>query len=99
MNELELEQTMKETKEILASNLITNKQIEYLKEYQKYIDNFNNKFNKCNEKKLRWMKEEGIDLDELFIDNEENQNDTIDELYEKEEEKEDKEDIIKESSI
>ena len=54
---------MKETKEILTSNLITNKQIEYLKDYQKYIDEFNNKFNKYNEKKLRWMEEEGINLD------------------------------------
>ena len=45
------------------------------------------------------MEEEGIDLDELFIDNDENQNDTIDEIYEKEEGEEDKEDIIKESSI
>ena len=95
----ELEQTMKETKEILASNLITNKQIEYLKDYQKYIDEFNNKFNKYNEKKLRWMEEEGIDLDELFLDNDEKQNNTIDEIYEKEEGEEDKEDIIKESSI
>ena len=90
---------MKETKEILTSNLITNKQIEYLKDYQKYIDEFNNKFNKYNEKKLRWMEEEGINLDELFLDNDENQNDTIDEIYEKEEGEEDKEDIIKESSI
>ena len=45
------------------------------------------------------MEEEGIDLDELFLDNDENQNDTIDEIYEKEEGEEDKEDIIKESSI
>ena len=95
----ELKQSMKETKEILTLNLIKNKQIEYLKEYQKYIDDFNNKLYKSNEKKFRWMQEEGIDLDELFIDNEENQNDTIDEIYEKEEGEEDKEDIGKESSI
>ena len=95
----ELKQSMKETKEILTLNLIKNKQIEYLKAYQKYIDDFNNKLYKSNEKKFRWMQEEGIDLDELFIDNEENQNDTIDEIYEKEEGEEDKEDIGKESSI
>ena len=95
----ELKQSMKETKEILTLNLIKNKQIEYLKEYQKYIDDFNNKLYKSNEKKFRWMQEEGINLDELFIDNEENQNDTIDEIYEKEEGEEDKEDIGKESSI
>ena len=95
----ELKQSMKETKEILTLNLIKNKQIEYLKEYQKYIDEFNNKLYKSNEKKFRWMQEEGIDLDELFIDNEENQNDTIDEIYEKEEGEEDKEDIVKKPSI
>ena len=80
-------------------NLIKNKQIEYLREYQKYIDEFNNKLYKNNEKKFRCIQEEGIDLDELFIDEDENQNDTIDEIYEKEDSEEIEEDVVKESSI
>ena len=97
--ETELEQTIKETKDILTMNLIKNKQIEYLREYQKYIDEFNNKLYKNNEKKFRSIQEEGIDLDELFIDEDENQNDTIDEIYEKEDGEEIEEDVVKESSI
>ena len=97
--ETELEQTIKETKDILTMNLIKNKQIEYLREYQKYIDEFNNKLYKNNEKKFRCIQEEGIDLDELFIDEDENQNDTIDEIYEKEDGEEIEEDVVKESSI
>ena len=97
--ETELEQTIKETKDILTMNLIKNKQIEYLREYQKYIDEFNNKLYKNNEKKFRCIQEEGIDLDELFIDEDENQNDTIDEIYEKEDGEEVEEDVVKESSI
>ena len=97
--ETELEQTIKETKDILTMNLIKNKQIEYFREYQKYIDEFNNKLYKNNEKKFRCIQEEGIDLDELFIDEDENQNDTIDEIYEKEDGEEIEEDVVKESSI
>ena len=93
--ETELEQTIKETKDILTMNLIKNKQIEYLREYQKYIDEFNNKLYKNNEKKFRCIQEEGIDLDELFIDEDENQNDTIDEIYEKEDGEEIEEDVVK----
>jgi hypothetical protein len=76
-----------ENKEILTSNLIKNKQIEYLRDYQKYMDEFNNKLYKDNEKKFRFIQQEGFDLDNLFLDddNDENMNDTIDEIYEKEE--------------
>jgi hypothetical protein len=77
-----------ENKEILTSNLIKNKQIEYLRDYQKYMDEFNNKLYKDNEKKFRFIQQEGFDLDNLFIDDEnddDNMNDTIDEIYEKEE--------------
>ena len=76
-----------ENKEILTSNLIKNKQIEYLRDYQKYLDEFNNKLYKDNEKKFRFIQQEGFDLDNLFLDddNDENMNDTIDEIYEKEE--------------
>ena len=73
-----------EIKEMLASNLITNKQIEYLRDYQKYINDYNNKMYKNNEKKFRFIQEEGIDLDDLLLDDD-NMNDTIDEINEKEE--------------
>ena len=76
---------IKEIKEIMATKLIQDKQVEYLKEYQKYMDDFNNKILKNNEKKFRIIQEEGFELDELFIEEEDNQNDTIDEIYEKEE--------------
>ena len=77
---------IKEIKELLTSKLIENKQIEYLKDYQKYIDEFNNKIYKNNEKKFRFIQEEGIELDELLQDNDDDKmNDTIDEIYEKEE--------------
>ncbi len=70
----------------MTSKLIENKQIEYLKDYQKYIDEFNNKIYKNNEKKFRFIQEEGIELDELLQDNDDDKmNDTIDEIYEKEE--------------
>ena len=86
-----------EQKEILASNLIKNKQIEYLKEYQKYMDEYNNKLYRNNEKKFRCIQQEGFDLDELFIENDENQNDTIDEIYEKEDGEE--EEQVQETSL
>ena len=76
---------IKEIKEIMATKLIQDKQVEYLKEYKKYMDDFNNKILKNNEKKFRIIQEEGFELDELFIEEEDNQNDTIDEIYEKEE--------------
>jgi len=75
-----------ENKEILTSNLIKNKQIEYLRDYQKYMDEFNNKLYKDNEKKFRFIQQEGFELDEIFLDDDENMNDTIDEINEKEEE-------------
>ena len=75
-----------EKKEILTSNLIKNKQIEYLRDYQKYMDEFNNKLYKVNEKKFRFIQQEGFELDEIFLDDDENMNDTIDEINEKEEE-------------
>ena len=75
-----------EKKEILTSNLIKNKQIEYLRDYQKYMDEFNNKLYKDNEKKFRFIQQEGFELDEIFLDDDENMNDTIDEINEKEEE-------------
>ena len=87
-NDIEKEKKIIENKEILTSNLIKNKQIEYLRDYQKYMDEFNNKLYKDNEKKFRFIQQEGFDLDNLFIDDEnddENMNDTIDEIYEKEE--------------
>ena len=77
---------IKETKEIMATKLIQDKQVEYLKEYQKYMDEFNDKLFKNNEKKFRFMQEEGIELNDLFSDNNENMNDTLDEINEKEEE-------------
>ena len=86
--DIEKEKKIIENKEILTSNLIKNKQIEYLRDYQKYMDEFNNKLYKDNEKKFRFIQQEGFDLDNLFIDDEnddENMNDTIDEIYEKEE--------------
>ena len=80
------DKNIKEIKELLTSKLIENKQIEYLKDYQKYIDEFNNKIYKNNEKKFRFIQEEGIELDELLQDNDDDKmNDTIDEIYEKEE--------------
>ena len=87
-NDIEKEKKIIENKEILTSNLIKNKQIEYLRDYQKYMDEFNNKLYKDNEKKFRFIQQEGFDLDNLFLDDEnddENMNDTIDEIYEKEE--------------
>ena len=87
-NDIEKEKKIIENKEILTSNLIKNKQIEYLRDYQKYMDEFNNKLYKDNEKKFRFIQQEGFYLDNLFIDDEnddENMNDTIDEIYEKEE--------------
>ena len=86
--DIEKEKKIIENKEILTSNLIKNKQIEYLRDYQKYMDEFNNKLYKDNEKKFRFIQQEGFDLDNLFIDDEnddDNMNDTIDEIYEKEE--------------
>ena len=87
-NDIEKEKKIIENKEILTSNLIKNKQIEYLRDYQKYMDEFNNKLYKDNEKKFRFIQQEGFYLDNLFIDDEnddDNINDTIDEIYEKEE--------------
>ena len=52
------------------------------------MDEFNNKLYKDNEKKFRFIQQEGFYLDNLFIDDEnddDNINDTIDEIYEKEE--------------
>ena len=52
------------------------------------MDEFNNKLYKDNEKKFRFIQQEGFDLDNLFLDDEnddDNMNDTIDEIYEKEE--------------
>jgi len=82
-----------ENKEILTSNLIKNKQIEYLRDYQKYMDEFNNKLYKDNEKKFRFIQQEGFELDEIFLDDDENMNDTIDEINEKEEGDENQESI------
>ena len=42
------------------------------------------KIYKDNEKKFRFIQEEGIELEELFSDIDDNINDTIDEIYEKE---------------
>ena len=91
---IELGKNVLEMKEMLTSNLIRNKQIEYLKEYQKYMDEFNDKIFKNNEKKFRFMQEEGIELNDLFSDNNENMNDTLDEINEKEEEGEEFQDSI-----
>ena len=91
---IELGKNVLEMKEMLTSNLIRNKQIEYLKEYQKYMDEFNDKLFKNNEKKFRFMQEEGIELNDLFSDNNENMNDTLDEINEKEEEGEEFQDSI-----
>ena len=91
---IELGKNVLEMKEMLTSNLIRNKQIEYLKEYQKYMDEFNDKIFKNNEKKFRFIQEEGIELNDLFSDNNENMNDTLDEINEKEEEGEEFQDSI-----
>ena len=79
-----LEKNTFEMKEILTSNLIRNKQIEYIKEYEKYMNDYNNKLFKNNEKKFRFIQEEGFELNDLFLDNNENKINTIDEIYEKE---------------
>ena len=80
-----LEKNTFEMKEMLTSNLIRNKQIEYIKEYEKYMNDYNNKLFKNNEKKFRFIQEEGFELNDLFLDNNENKINTIDEIYEKEE--------------
>ena len=58
------------------------------------MDEFNDKLFKNNEKKFRFMQEEGIELNDLFSDNNENMNDTLDEINEKEEEGEEFQDSI-----
>ena len=83
--DIESEKNILEIKEILASNLIKNKQIEYLRDYQKYIDDYNNKIYKNNEKKFNYIREEGLEIDDLFSDDDENKNYTIHEINEKEE--------------
>jgi len=80
-----LEKNTFEMKEMLTSNLIRNKQIEYIKEYEKYLNDYNNKLFKNNEKKFRFIQGEGFELNDLFLDNNENKINTIDEIYEKEE--------------
>ena len=82
---VDLKKNTLEIKEILTSNLIRNKQIEYIKEYEKYMNDYNNKLFKNNEKKFRFIQEEGFELNDLFLDNNENKINTIDEIYEKEE--------------
>ena len=82
---IDLEKNTLEMKEMLTSNLIRNKQIEYIKEYEKYMNDYNNKLFKNNEKKIRFIQEEGFELNDLFLDNNENKINTIDEIYEKEE--------------
>ena len=82
---IELDKNVLEMKEMLTSNLIRNKQIEYIKEYEKYLNDYNNKLFKNNEKKFRFIQEEGFELNDLFLDNNENKINTIDEIYEKEE--------------
>lgn len=82
--DIESEKNILEIKEILASNLIKNKQIEYLRDYQKYIDDYNNKIYKNNEKKFNYIREEGLEIDDLFSDDD-NKNYTIHEINEKEE--------------
>ena len=49
------------------------------------MDDCNDKIYKSNEKKFRFIEEEGIKLNELLQDNNMNINDSIDEVYEKEE--------------
>ena len=50
-----LDENSKEIKELLTSKLIENKQIELLKDYQKYMDDCNDKIYKSNEKKFKFI--------------------------------------------
>ena len=59
-NENEIDENTKEIKELLTSKLIENKQIELLKDYQKYMDDCNDKIYKSNEKNLNLFKKKGL---------------------------------------
>ena len=61
-NENELDENSKEIKELLTSKLIENKQIELLKDYQKYMDDCNDKIYKSNEKKPQCNKADYLGL-------------------------------------
>ena len=81
----EVDENKEETKDLLASKLIENKQIELLKDYQKYMDDYNDKIYKNNEKKFRFMQEEGIELNDFLKDNNANISKFLYEVHENEE--------------
>ena len=93
--EIENEEENNSKKQIFVSQLLENKQNELIRDYQKYLSDFNQKLIKCNEKKLKFIQSEGYELDELLQDeNSENNNsnDSIDEVdNEKDEEENSKE--------
>ena len=80
----EVEENKEETKDLLTSKLIENKQIELLKDYQKYMEDFNDKIYKNNEKKFHFIQEEGIELNDLLKDSNLNINQNSYEMHEKE---------------
>ena len=81
----EIDENKEETKDLLASKLIESKQIELLKDYQKYMDDYSDKIYKNNEKKFRFIQEEGIELNDLLKDSNINVNQSLYEVHEKEE--------------
>jgi len=83
--ENEIDENKKETKDLLTSKLIENKQIELLKDYRKYMDDCSDKIYKNNEKKFRFIHEEGIELNDLLQDNNLSINQGLYEVHEKEE--------------
>ena len=81
----------KENKQIFVSHLIESKQIEYLKDFEKYKNDCEDKLIKNNEKKIRAINDENI-IDKILTSDEENKDTREDneELSDKKENKDNK---------
>ena len=62
-----------ENKQLYMSHLIESKQIEYLKDYEKYKNDFKDKLIKNNEKKIRAINDENL-IDKLLSSDEDEEN-------------------------
>ena len=86
-----------ENKQLYMSHLIESKQIEYLKDYEKYKNDFKDKLIKNNEKKIRAINDENL-IDKLLSSDEDEENKDTREDNEELNNKKDNKDI-KEISI